>query len=78
MDFITKEFNFKPAHAGKAWQFYTGSHVWDPDVHVSMEGMRAVIQMAAEQIKAKGHCRARPNTWTKVDDQEKLAGVSKH
>jgi len=54
VDFITREFNFKPAHARKAWQFYTGSHVWDPDVHVSMEGMRAVIQMAGEQNQSKG------------------------
>lgn len=54
IDFITREFNFKPAHARKAWEFYTGSRVWDPDVHVSMEGMRAVIQMSAEQNHNKG------------------------
>ena len=54
IDFITKEFNFKPAHARKAWQFYTGSHVWDPDAHINVEGMKAVIQISAEQNQAKG------------------------
>ena len=54
IDFMTKELNFKPAHARKAWQFYTGSHVWDPDAHVNAEGMKAVIQMSAEQNQTKG------------------------
>ena len=54
VDFMTKELNFKPAHARKAWQFYTGSRVWEPDAHVNSEGMKAVILMAAEQNQTKG------------------------
>lgn len=54
VDFMTKELNFKPAHARKAWEFYTGSRVWEPDAHVNSEGMKAVIQMAAEQNQTKG------------------------
>jgi ABC-type nitrate/sulfonate/bicarbonate transport system substrate-binding protein len=54
VDLMIKEFNFKTAHAQKAWQFYTGSHVWDTDAHVSMDGMKAVIQIAAEQNQTKG------------------------
>jgi ABC-type nitrate/sulfonate/bicarbonate transport system substrate-binding protein len=65
IDFITKEFNFKPAHSRQAWHFYTASRVWDPDAHVSMEGMSAVIQMAAEQNQTKGRL---PNPARYVDE----------
>jgi len=44
----------KPGHGRKAWQYYTGSRVWDPDGHVNLDGMKAVIQMAAEQNQSKG------------------------
>ena len=54
VEFMTKELNFKPVHARKAWQFYTGSRVWEPDAHINGEGMKAVIQMAAEQNQTKG------------------------
>ena len=53
-DFITNELKLKPAHGRKAWQYYTGSRVWDPDGHVNLEGMKAVIQMTAEQNQTKG------------------------
>jgi hypothetical protein len=51
---MIKEFGFKPAHARKAWQYYAGNKAWDYDGRVSMEGMKAVIQMAAEQNQTKG------------------------
>jgi len=53
-EFMIKEFGFKPAHARKAWQYYAGNKAWDYDGRVSMEGMKAVIQMAAEQNQTKG------------------------
>jgi len=43
----------KPGHGRKAWQYYTGSRVWDPDGRVNLDGMKAVIQMAAEQNQSK-------------------------
>jgi ABC-type nitrate/sulfonate/bicarbonate transport system substrate-binding protein len=54
IDFMTKELSLKPGHARRAWQFYTGSRVWDPDGHVNMEGMKTVIQMSAEQNQLGG------------------------
>lgn len=53
-EFMIKEFGFKPAHARKAWQYYAGNKAWDYDGHVNLEGMKAVIQMAAEQNQTKG------------------------
>lgn len=53
-DFMIKEFGFKPAHARRAWQYYAGNRAWDYDGHVNLEGMKAVIQMAAEQNPNKG------------------------
>lgn len=53
-EFMIKEFGFKPAHARRAWQYYAGNKAWDYDGRVNLEGMRAVIQMAAEQNQTKG------------------------
>lgn len=53
-DFMIKEFGFKPAHARRAWQYYAGNKAWDYDGHVNLEGMKAVIQMTAEQNQTKG------------------------
>jgi hypothetical protein len=50
---MIKEFGFKPAHARRAWQYYAGNKAWDHDGRVNMEGMKAVIQMAAEQNQTK-------------------------
>ena len=52
-DYMTKEFAFKPAHARRAWQYYAGNKAWDVDGRVNAEGMRAVIQMMAEQNQTK-------------------------
>jgi ABC-type nitrate/sulfonate/bicarbonate transport system substrate-binding protein len=52
-EFMIKEFGFKPAHARRAWQYYAGNKAWDHDGRVNMEGMKAVIQMAAEQNQTK-------------------------
>jgi ABC-type nitrate/sulfonate/bicarbonate transport system substrate-binding protein len=54
VEFMAKELSLKPAHAKRAWQFYTGSRVWDFDGHVNLEGMKTVIQMSAEQNQLKG------------------------
>jgi ABC-type nitrate/sulfonate/bicarbonate transport system substrate-binding protein len=53
-EFMIKEFGFKPAHARRAWQYYAGNKAWDYDGHVNLEGMKAVIQMTAEQNLTKG------------------------
>jgi ABC-type nitrate/sulfonate/bicarbonate transport system substrate-binding protein len=53
-EFMIREFGLKPAHARRAWQYYAGSNVWNDDGRVSTEGMKAVIQMAAEQNQSKG------------------------
>lgn len=53
-ELMTKELNLKPGHGRKAWQYYVGSRVWEPDGRVNLEGMKAVIQMAAEQNQSKG------------------------
>jgi ABC-type nitrate/sulfonate/bicarbonate transport system substrate-binding protein len=53
-EFMIREFGFKPAHARRAWQYYAGNKAWDYDGRVNLEGMKAVIQMAAEQNQAKG------------------------
>jgi ABC-type nitrate/sulfonate/bicarbonate transport system substrate-binding protein len=53
-DYMTKEFAFKPEHARRAWQYYAGNKAWDVDGRVNAEGMRAVIQMMAEQNQTKG------------------------
>jgi ABC-type nitrate/sulfonate/bicarbonate transport system substrate-binding protein len=53
-DYITKEFNYKPAHARKAWQYYAANRAWDYDARVNQEGMKTVIQMAGEQNQTKG------------------------
>ena len=53
-DFMIKEFGFKPEHARRAWQYYAGNKAWDYDGHVNLEGMKAVIQMTAEQNQTKG------------------------
>ena len=53
-EFMIKEFGFKPAHARRAWQYYAGNKAWDYNGRVNMDGMKAVIQMAAEQNPIKG------------------------
>ena len=53
-EFMAEEFGFKPGHGRKAWQYYAGSKAWDYDGHVNPDGMKAVIQMAAEQNQTKG------------------------
>jgi ABC-type nitrate/sulfonate/bicarbonate transport system substrate-binding protein len=53
-EFMIKEFGFKPGHARRAWQYYAANKAWDDDGHVNLEGMKAVIQMAAEQNQTKG------------------------
>jgi ABC-type nitrate/sulfonate/bicarbonate transport system substrate-binding protein len=53
-DYIIKEFNYKPAHGRKAWQYYAGNRAWDYDARVNAEGMKTVIQMTAEQNQIKG------------------------
>ena len=53
-EFMIKEFGFKPAHARRAWQYYAGNKAWDYDGRVNMDGMKAVIQMTAEQNQSKG------------------------
>ena len=53
-DYMTKEFAFKPEHGRRAWQYYAGNKAWDADGRVNAEGMRAVIQMMAEQNQTKG------------------------
>lgn len=53
-DFMTKEFGFKPAHSKRAWHYYAGQKAWDYDGHVNLEGMKAVLQMMAEQNQSKG------------------------
>jgi len=53
-EFMIKEFGFKPAHARRAWQYYAGNKAWDYDGRVNLDGMKAVIQMAAEQNQSKG------------------------
>jgi ABC-type nitrate/sulfonate/bicarbonate transport system substrate-binding protein len=64
-EYMAKEFGLKPAHAKKAYQYYAGSRVWDQDVRVSLEGMKAVIQMAAETNQTKGPL---PNPLKYIDD----------
>jgi ABC-type nitrate/sulfonate/bicarbonate transport system substrate-binding protein len=64
-EYMIKEFGFKPAHGKKAWQYYAGQKAWDYDGHVNMEGMNAVIQLAAEQSQAKGPL---PNPVRYVDE----------
>ena len=53
-DYMAKEFGFKPEHAKRAWQYYAGQKAWDYDGHVNLEGMKAVIQLMAEQNQTKG------------------------
>ena len=54
IDFMTKEFSFKPGHGRKAWQYYAGARAWEHDGRVNQEGMKMVIQLAAEQTQTKG------------------------
>jgi ABC-type nitrate/sulfonate/bicarbonate transport system substrate-binding protein len=53
-EFMAREFGLKLAHAKKAYQHYAGNRVWDQDVRVSLEGMKTVIQLAAETNQSKG------------------------
>lgn len=53
-DYMAKEFGFKPEHAKRAWHYYAGQKAWDYDGHVNLEGMKAVIQLMAEQNQTKG------------------------
>lgn len=53
-DFMTKELGFKPSHSRRAWQYYAGQKAWDRDSHVNLDGMKAVLQMMAEQNQTKG------------------------
>ncbi|MGZ9263060.1 MAG: hypothetical protein ACXW6V_26645, partial [Candidatus Binatia bacterium] len=53
-DYMTKEFAFLPEHGRRAWHYYAGNKAWDADGRVHAEGMRAVIQMMAEQNQSKG------------------------
>jgi ABC-type nitrate/sulfonate/bicarbonate transport system substrate-binding protein len=54
VDLLSKETGLKPAHAGKAWEFYTEKGLWHPHGDVTLEGLQVVLQIYAEQTQAKG------------------------
>lgn len=54
VEFLSKEMQLKPIHAGKGWEFYTQNRYWPPDGDVTLEGMKNNIRFYADQTGAKG------------------------
>lgn len=54
IEFLTREMKLKPGHAEKGWEYYTENRIWHPDADVNLEGMKAVIQIQAEQGQIHG------------------------
>ena len=53
-DYLAKEMNLKRDHARRGWDFYTSTHMWNPDGDVNVDGLQIVTQIYWEQTQSKG------------------------
>lgn len=54
IDFLVKEMDLKPEHARRGWEYYVENRIWDPNADVTIAGVKAALQIYAEQAQMKG------------------------
>lgn len=54
IEFLSKEMQLKPEQARRGWEYYTENKIWNPNAETGVEGVRTVIQIAAERGQFKG------------------------
>jgi ABC-type nitrate/sulfonate/bicarbonate transport system substrate-binding protein len=54
IDFLVKEMDLKPEHARRGWEYYVENRIWDPNADVTIDGVKAALQIYAEQAQMKG------------------------
>lgn len=54
IDFLVKEMDLKPEHGRRGWEYYVEHRIWDPNADVTIEGVKAALQIYAEQAQMKG------------------------
>ncbi len=51
--FLAKEFQLKPEHARRGWEYYAGNHIWHPSAEVNIEGLKTTLQIYAEHSQQR-------------------------
>ena len=77
VDFLAKEFQLKPEHARRGWEYYAGNRIWHPSAEVNIEGLKTTLQLYAEHSQLK---QAASNPLKYVDHsylKEALAKLTK-
>jgi ABC-type nitrate/sulfonate/bicarbonate transport system substrate-binding protein len=54
IEFLAKEMQLKPEAARRGWEYYTENKIWNANAETNVEGVRTVIQIAAERGQFKG------------------------
>ena len=60
IEFLSKEMQLKPEQARRGWEYYTENKIWPPNAETNIEGVRTVIQIAAERGQFKGGALPQP------------------
>ncbi len=63
IEFLAKEMQLKPDAARRGWEYYTENKIWNPNAESNVEGVRTVIQIAAERGQFKGGALPPPGTY---------------
>jgi len=53
VEFLTKEFQLTPALAEKGLDYYLQTPAWNPELEIEMDGLKAVVDIYAEQNNLK-------------------------
>ncbi len=63
IEFLSKEMKLKPEQARRGWEYYTENKIWNPNAESNIEGIRVVIQIAAERGLFKGGALPPPSKY---------------
>ncbi len=53
-EFLANELKMKPQLARQGLDYYLDNHAWEPDLGIDLEGLKAVVEVYAEQADLKG------------------------
>ena len=53
-EFLAQELKMKPKLARQGLDYYLDNHAWEPDLAIDLEGLKAVVEIYAEQAELKG------------------------
>jgi ABC-type nitrate/sulfonate/bicarbonate transport system substrate-binding protein len=54
VEFVAKEFQLTPSLAEKGLDYYLTNQAWHPELEIEMDGLKAVVDIYAEQSGMKG------------------------